>query len=93
MGPIDAFWHLLNFFGPALGLGLLGPLLAKLLWRRALQNVSWRRMWLRVSSACAVVSIAGLVMFGHDGKMATYAGMVLASALTLWWVGFASKPR
>ena len=25
LGPIDAFWHLLNFFAPAVGVGLIVP--------------------------------------------------------------------
>jgi hypothetical protein len=28
------------------------------------------------------------VVFGRDGRMATYAGMVLATAGALWWWGF-----
>ena len=28
--------------------------------------------------------MAGLVFFGNDGKMATYAAVVFASALTCW---------
>ena len=93
LGPIDAFWHLLNFFGPAIGLSLIAPALAKLLWRRDLKSVSWLRLAVRVFVTCAIVSIAGLVGFGHDGKMATYAVMVAVCALTLWWFGFASKSR
>lgn len=31
-----------------------------------------------------IVLAAGLVFFGNDGKMATYAVMVLASALSQW---------
>jgi hypothetical protein len=27
---------------------------------------------------------AGLLLFGHDGKMATYAALVLAAALCQW---------
>jgi hypothetical protein len=93
LGPIDAFWHLLNFFAPAIGLSLVAPALAKLLWRHALMTVAWWRLVVRVFVACAVVAIAGLVVFGHDGKMATYAAMVAVCALTLWWFGFASKSR
>lgn len=93
MGTIDAFWHLLNFFGPALGLGLITPLFAKLLWRRALKSVAWVRLALWATLACAAVAVAGLVVFGHDGKMATYAAMVVVCALTLWWAGFAAKSR
>ena len=36
----------------------------------------------------AIVAVAGLMVFEHDGKMATYAGMAVASALALWWMGF-----
>jgi hypothetical protein len=93
LGPIDAFWHLLNFFGPALGLGLITPLFAKLLWRRDLKSVAWVRLAVWTSLACAAVAVAGLVVFGHDGKMATYAAMVGVSALTLWWLGWGARSR
>ena len=39
----------------------------------------------------AVVLILGLVIFEHDGKMATYTAMVVACALALWWVGFRNR--
>ena len=84
---------MLNFFGPAVGLGLIAPALAKLLWFHALQGVSWVRLGVRVFVVCALVAIAGLVVFGHDVKMATYAAMVGACALSLWWFGFMSKSR
>jgi hypothetical protein len=93
LGPVDAFWHLLNFFAPALGVGLLASGLAKLLWRRELKGVAWMRLAGWAAAACAAVLIAGLVAFGHDGKMATYAAMVTVCALTLWWVGFGPLRR
>ena len=93
LGPIDAVWHVLNFFAPALGLGLLASLLAKLLWRDALHGVRWRRLSGWTSLACAGASIGGLIATGHDGAMATYAAMVLVCALTLWTVGFGPLRR
>jgi hypothetical protein len=93
LGPVAALWHLLNFFGPAIALGLITPALAKLVWRRDLNGVSWSGLALRIVVVCAAVAIAGLVTFGHDGKMATYAAMLAACALTLWWFGFASRSR
>lgn len=93
MGPLDLLWHLLNLFAPAVGMGLIAPLLAKLLWRRALAGVGWKRLVGGVTAACAAVLVAGLVAFGTDGKMATYGAMVLASALTLWWLGFGAGRR
>jgi hypothetical protein len=88
LGPIDALWHLLNFFAPAIGVGLLAPMFAKLLWRRDLKVVTWRRLSVWTTGCCAAVLIAGLVLFGHDGKIATYAAMVATCALTMWWIGF-----
>ena len=88
MGPLDALWHVMNLFLVPLALGALAAALAKLLWRRELAAVPWRRLALPASGACALVVLAGLVVFGRDGKMATYAAMVTACALTLWWRGF-----
>ncbi len=88
MGPLDAVWHLVNLFMPALMLGALTAALAKLLWRRELASVAWRRLATAAALASAVVVVLGLVVFGRDGRMATYAGMVLATAGALWWRGF-----
>ncbi len=93
MGPLDALMHLGNLFLPGVALGLLAAALAKLLWRRELAPVSFRRLALPAALAAAAVTLAGLVVFGRDGKMATYAGMVLACALTLWWRGFGPGRR
>lgn len=87
----DAVWHLLNFVAPAIGVALFAASLAKVAWRRELAAVSWRRMVLWAALAGVVVLIAGLVLFGRDGKMATYAALVVASALALWWVGFVRR--
>jgi hypothetical protein len=32
------------------------------------------------------VLLGGLWFFGHDGKMATYAALVLACASSQWWM-------
>ncbi len=88
MPPLDAFWHLLNFFGPAVGVGCFAVLLAKLVFRHELKRVGWFRLWLCAAVGAAVALVAGLVVFGHDGKMATYAALLAGSGLSLWWVGF-----
>ena len=93
MGPLDALWHVTNLFVPALALGVLSAALAKLLWRRELAAVGWGRLALPAAVACAFVTLAGLVAFGRDGRIATYAGMVVACALTLWWQGFGPGRR
>ena len=93
MGPVDAIWHLLNFFAPAVGVALIAAGFAKLLWRRELKAASWRRLALWATAGCALVLVAGLVVFGHDGKMATYAAMVGACGLMMWLVGFGPLRR
>ncbi len=88
MEPLDALWHLLNFFAPAVGVGLIGSALVKLLWRRSLAGVRWRRLaQAAVLAGCAVL-IVGLPLFGRDGTMATYGLLVVAAALAMGWVGF-----
>lgn len=88
MGPLDAVWHLLNLFGAALGMGVIVPSLAKLCWRHELRTVPWRALAAWVAASAALVTVAGLVLTGRDGRMATYLAMVGASALALWWRGW-----
>lgn len=88
MGPIDALWHVLNLFAPAVGLGLIASTLAKLAWRRGLQAASWRSLACWTIGANAGLTVLGLVLQVRDGRMATYAAMVLATALALWWRGW-----
>jgi hypothetical protein len=88
MGPLDVLWHLSNLFLPALALGAVAAGLAKLLWRRELGAVPYRRLAAPACAMCAAVVLVGLALLGRDGKMATYGAMVAACALTLWWRGF-----
>jgi hypothetical protein len=89
--PSDAFWHLINFFAPAVLLGAIAAAATKLLWRNDLGGVSAVRLWTWASGASALVSVIGLVVFGRDGRMATYAAMVVACAAGLWWAGFRGR--
>jgi len=91
MGPIDALIHLGNHFMPALAVGALSAALAKLLWWRSLQGVRWSRLASWACVAGAMATVIGLVVFGRDGRMATYGAMVLASSLALMWAGFGRR--
>jgi hypothetical protein len=93
VGVLDVVWHLLNFLAPAVGLGVLSAALAKLVWRRDLRTVTWLRLALWSSAAATLALVGGLLVLGRDGKIAAYAVMVLASALTLWWTGFGRPSR
>ena len=87
MQAADAFWHLTNFFAPAVVLGALAAALTKLIWRRELAT-GGLRLWAWASGAAALASIGGLLWFERDGRIATYAAMVVACAAALWWAGF-----
>jgi hypothetical protein len=88
----DAFWHLMNFCAPALGIGGFSALLSRLIWRRDLRR-GFVALWVWAGAAAAAASIAGLVVFERDGRMATYAAMVVASAAAIWWAGFRAAKR
>jgi len=92
MSPIDALWHLLGLVMPALATGALAAGAAKWLWRADLEGSRWARLALWSAAAGSLALLAGLVVFGRDGRMLSYAAMVLFAALALWWVGF-MRPR
>lgn len=87
MGPLDALWHIANFFGPAIGVGLIAAALCKLFWWKALRPVGFLRLASWAVAAGALALIGGLVFFGRDGRMATYFMLMAAAALALWWRG------
>ncbi|HEX2540895.1 MAG TPA: hypothetical protein VHM00_07410 [Caldimonas sp.] len=93
MQAAQAFWHIAGFLVTPLVLGGLSAFAARLLWRRDMSGCSVWRLWAWASTAAALASFAGLMVSGRDGQMATYAAMVLASAVALWWMGFRSAGR
>lgn len=88
MSPLQHFWQLLNFVGPALVVGATAATLSKLLWRRQLGTVSVLRLTTWAAAAGAIASFSGLVITGRDGAMATYGAMVLSVAGAIWLAGF-----
>ena len=91
MGFLDALNHVLNFFLPALGMALLVPSLARLVWWKALKSAGWFRQVKWAALINAAVLIVGLLLTGRDGAMLTYAAMVLGSALAVWWAAFKGR--
>jgi len=85
LDPLNLFWHLANFVLPAVGVGALTAALCKLLWRRSLARTPWFTLAWQASAAGLAVLIAGLVITGHDGRMITYAGLVIACAAVPWF--------
>ena len=96
MSAIDAIWHVLGLFAPALLTAAIAAGAAKLLWRARLRRIGWMRLALGTAAAGAAALLAGLLLLGRDGRIASYGAMVAASALVLWWAGRApagQRPR
>jgi hypothetical protein len=93
MSAFDAFWHLVGLFMPALATGVIAATAAKWLWRRELTSISWRRLAVWPVAAGSLALLAGLMLLGRDGRMLSYVGMVVVSALALWWVAFGPRRR
>ncbi|MEY4711851.1 MAG: hypothetical protein RIS88_1301 [Pseudomonadota bacterium] len=84
MGFFDILVHLLGFAAPAVALGILMPLAARLLLAPGhIVTGFWRQA--AVVSACGVAVLGGgLWFFSHDGKMATYGALVVVASLVQW---------
>lgn len=85
MTAIAALGHMANFFVPALVVALMLSLIPRLRWGKS----RWRgfikdTLWL--SLAGLGVLLAGLIWFDRDGKMATYAALVLAQGSIAWYL-------
>jgi len=89
MGLLTLLLHFLNFVAPALGMGLLlavpvwwawgGARWSRLAWRHAWQGFVW------IFAGGVLVLLGGLLVFGRDGKMATYAALVLVCGTLAAW--------
>jgi hypothetical protein len=88
MGAIDLLWHVGNLFAVAALFGVLAAAGAKLIWRRTLAATPWWRLAAMLVVVAMAVTLAGLLVFGRDGRMATYGLMVLAGAVVLAWAGW-----
>ena len=88
--------HLLNFMAPAafvaLGLVLLVRLFARFFRsKRPVASGLWAQAAIVFISSLVVLA-AGLVSFGVDGKMASYAALVLGAASCQWVLWRSWKP-
>ena len=86
MGPLDIVNHLFNFVAPAAAIALVLVLCGGLIGSRSPLAMAW---WVRLGILFAVgvaVLAAGLVVLGRDGKMLTYAALVLACATCQWFL-------
>lgn len=84
MAPLALFNHLLNFIVPALAVGVVCAALGGLMMRRSPRTPTWWAQAAINSIVGVAVLMAGLLIFGHDGKMATYAALAFACGTSQW---------
>lgn len=78
--------HLANFIAPAIGVALLLWGMPRI-WPKARTGRWGARHELMALCALGVaVLLAGLVLFGRDGKMLSYTALVLAQGSLGWWL-------
>lgn len=80
--------HLFNFMAPAALVALLLVVSSRLFFGFFQSKRSLAQSWRAQAAIIFVVNLftltAGLLLFGRDGKMATYAALVLGAALCQW---------
>jgi hypothetical protein len=85
MSFFDLLNHLLNFIAPACGVGFLLSVLAPI-FQRKMPFTRTTLAQAAMNSVAGVVALTGgLLFFGRDGKMASYALLVLACGTLQWW--------
>jgi len=93
VSPLELARHVLAFLAPALAVAALVALAARLVLPPAARLRSWWLAFVLNFAAGSLALAAGLWFFGHDGKMATYAALVLAVASMQWLCGRAWRAR
>ena len=80
--------HLLNFIAPAASVALLLVLLSRLSFglfkSKQPRALAWWAQAAIIFIVGVLISTTGLLVFGRDGKMMTYAALVLGAALCQW---------
>ncbi len=80
----DLLLHLLNFMAPAVFVSAVTVALSQLGRKKQTPLIGlWPQLALNFA-VCLSILLAGLWFFGRDGKMATYAALVVLSAGCQW---------
>lgn len=87
MGPLAFLIHVFSFAAPALAVALLVTAGRRLVLPRGALQPGWRASFAINFVAGLAVLAGGLLYFGRDGKMATYAALVLVVATVQWLIG------
>ena len=86
MPPLTLIDHLLNFVAPAFFVALTLAILTRWMFRRSAGAPGfWAQIAVNFIAGAAVLA-AGLMYFGRDGKMSTYAALVVVCGTVQWFV-------
>jgi hypothetical protein len=87
VSPIEFARHLLSFLAPALVVAVLVAFAARIVLPPAARPRSLA-LAVGINALAGVLVLAGgLWFFGRDGKMATYAALMVAEATAQWLGG------
>ena len=86
MGAIALLNHALNFLAPALWLASGLTLASRIFMNKRATALTPFAQTAILFVAGSAVLLGGLLLFGHDGKMATYAALVLVCASLQVWL-------
>jgi hypothetical protein len=86
MGPLDILNHTLNFMAPAAALALVLVLCGRFFGAKGAAALSGWRQFAVVFLVGLIVLAGGLLVWGRDGKMLTYAALVVATATCQWFL-------
>ena len=85
MSPLALIDHLANFAAPAFFLALVLALGGRLMLGKAAMCL-WAQFAVNFAAGLAVLA-GGLVYFGRDAMMATYAALVVVCGTVQWLLG------
>ncbi|MGQ2921241.1 MAG: hypothetical protein ACT6RR_02940 [Hydrogenophaga sp.] len=85
MTPLAFLAHLAGFIAPAVFVALVLWIVPRLTRAGRSASGAGLEAFLLVVAG-VVVLLAGLLVFGRDGKMATYAALVLVQGTLGWWL-------
>ena len=77
--------HLLGLFLPAVGMAVVLMLVPRLWPKTAKGRWILKTEALTLMGSGSLVLLTGLVIFGRDGKMLTYAALVVVLGTLAWW--------
>jgi hypothetical protein len=83
----DLLNHTVNFLAPCAFVGFFMAVTAPWLFKKSPQRYPLWTQAFRNTLAAALAMAVGLWFFGNDGKMMSYLGLALASALSQFGLG------